>query len=162
MRRLGRGGSTVLGGLGGAVFFVVGIVPVSFIDSGRRAGSLGKVDLLGLQVTAVVVAVVAVSAGLLLYRVADAGDTPPADLWVALFLAMVTWSAGAFTLVPGLVFLRLSDNRSLDDYGARFFLEWAFVYLVIAAASLALGRWSLRSLARAGGRPSPRERVSSS
>lgn len=162
MRRLGRGGSTVLGGLGGAGFFIVGIVPVSFVDSGRRAGSLGKVDFLGLQVTAAVVVVLAVSAGFLLYRVADAGDTPPADLWVALFLAVVTWSVGVFTLVPGLVFLRLSDNRSLNDYGATFFLEWTFVYLVIAAASLAFGRWSLRSLAKVGGRPSPPETVSSS
>ena len=162
MRPLGRGGSTVLGGLGAAVFFIVGMAPVSFIDSGRRAGSLGKVDLLGLQVTAAVVVVIAVSAGLLLYRVAHAGDTPPADLWIALFLAVVTWAVGVFTLVPGLVFLRLSDNRSLNDHGATFFLEWALVYLVIAAASLALVRWSLRSLAKVGGRPSPTETVTSS
>ncbi len=161
MRRLGRGGSAVVGVLGAAAFFIVGVVPVSFIDSGRRAGSLGKVDLLGLQVTAAVVVVVAVSAGLLLHRVARAGEAPAADLWVALFLAVVTWSVGVFTLVPGLVFLRLSDNRSLNDHGATFFLEWAFVYLLIAAAALALGRWSLRSLAKVGDRPSSADTVSS-
>jgi hypothetical protein len=162
MRRLGRGGSAVVGVLGAAVFFIVGIAPVSFIDSGRRAGSLGKVDLLGLQVTAAVVVVIAVSAGLLLYRVARAGEAPAADLWVALFLAVVTWSVGVFTLVPGLVFLRLSDNRSLNDHGATFLLEWAFVYLLIAAAALALGCWSLRSLAKVGDRPSGADTVTSS
>ena len=162
MRDLGRGGSAVVGVLGGAPFFIVGMWPVSFIDSGRRAGSLGKVDLLGLQVMAAVVVVVAVSAGLLLYRTARAGETPAADLWVALSLAVVTWSVGVLTLVPGLVFLRLSDNRSLNDHGATFFLEWTFVYLLIAAAAWALGRWSLRSLAKVGDRPSPPETVASS
>ena len=74
----------------------------------------------------------------------------------------VVLAVALFTLVPALVFLRLSDNRSLNDHGATFFLEWALVYLVIAAASLALVRWSLRSLAKVGGRPSPTETVTSS
>jgi hypothetical protein len=50
--------------------------------------------------------------------------------------------------VPGLVFLRLTDDRSLDQYGARFFLEWALVYVLIAVVALVLGRWSMRSLAQ--------------
>jgi hypothetical protein len=72
---------------------------------------------------------------------------------VALFLALVAWSSGVLTLVPGLVFLRLSDNRSLSDHGATFFLEWALVYLLIAAVSYRLGHWSLRSLARGSASP---------
>ena len=161
MRRLGRGGPMVMGGLGGVTLVIVGLVPVGFVDSARRAGSIGKVSPLGLQVMAAVVAVIGVSAGVLLYRIVNAGKRFPADLWTASFLVAATWWVGVVTLVPGLVFLRLSDNRSLDDYGARFFLEWTFVYLLIAAAALAFGRWSLRSLAKVGGRPSPPETVTS-
>ncbi len=154
MRRSGRGGATVMGGLGAAVFLIVGLVPVLFLDAARRAGSLGKLSAFGLLVMAAVVVVIVVSAGVLLYRTAGVGETRPVDLWVASFLAVVTWCVGVLILVPSLVFLRLSNNRSLNDYGARFFLEWAFVYVLIAAAALALGHWSLRSLARVSGRPS--------
>lgn len=147
-----RGRAWAMGLLGGVVCLLAGLVPVLFLDWARRAGSLGKLSAAGLLVMAAVVVVIAVSAGVVLYRTAIAGEAPPADLWVASFLAVATWCVGVLTLVPGLVFLRLSDNRSLNDYGARFFLEWALVYVLIAAAAFALGSWSLRSLGRAGGR----------
>ncbi len=149
----GRGRATMIGGLSGAALLIVGLVPVVFLDAARRAGSLGRLSPLGLTVVAAVVVVIVVSAGVLLHRTAAAGETRLTDLGVASFLAVVTWCVGVLTLVPGLVFLRLSDNRSLNDYGARFFLEWAFVYVLIAAAALGLGHWSLRSLAREGRRP---------
>ncbi len=154
MRRSGRGRAAVLGGIGGAVVLVGGLVPVLFVDAGRRAGSIGKVGSVGLLAMATVVVMVAASAGIFLYRMAVAGKTYLPDIWVAVFLAVVTWGVGVLTLVPALVFLRLSNNRSLDDFGARFFLEWALVYLLIATAALALGHWSLRSLRRASNRPS--------
>jgi hypothetical protein len=149
MTRSRASGATVIGGLGGAVCVLVGLVPVLFLDWARRAGSLGKLSALGLLVMAALVVMIAVSAGVVLFRRAIAGVARPADLWVASFLAVVTWCVGVLSLVPGLVFLRLSDNRSLNDYGARFFLEWALVYVLIAAAAFALGGWSLRSLAAA-------------
>ena len=147
-----RGRAMAQGGLGGAVCLVVGLVPVVFLDAARRAGSLGKLSAFGLMATAAVVVAIAASAGVVLYRTAIVGETRPDDVWVASFLAVVTWCVGVLTLVPGLVFLRLSDNRSLNQYGPRFFLEWAFVYILIAATAYALGRWSLRSLAKADGR----------
>ena len=134
--------------LGGTVTLIIGLVPVMFLEWARRAGSLGKLSALGLWVMAVLVVVIAGVGGVALYRAAIAGTTRSPDLWVSLFLALVTWSVGVLTLVPGLVFLRLTDDRSLDQYGARFFLEWALVYVVAAAAAHALGRWSLRSLAK--------------
>jgi hypothetical protein len=97
---------------------------------------------------AALVTVIAVSAGIVSYRTAIAAETRPADLRVASFLAFVTWCVGVFTLVPGLVFLRLTEDVSLNDYRARFLAEWALVYIVIAAAAYAVGRWSLRSLAK--------------
>jgi hypothetical protein len=142
-------GATLVGGLVGAICLIVGLVPVVFLEATRRAGSIGKLNSLGLLVMAAVVAVIATLAGRMLYRVTIAGNTHRADVWVAAFIALTTWGVAVLTLVPGLVFLRLSDNRSLDDYGARFFLEWALVYLMIAAAAIAFGRWTLRSLAKA-------------
>ena len=153
MRSAKRWPSALIGVLGCAAFLIVGLVPVVFVEAGRRAGSIGKVGSVGLLAMAVLVGVIAFSVGILLYRAAVSGETPPADLWVSLFLAVVMWGVGVLTLVPGLVFLRLSNNRALDDFGARFFLEWALVYLLIATAALALGHWSLRSLRRAGSRP---------
>lgn len=162
MRRSGRGGTMVMGGLSGAVLLIVGLLPVVFLDAARRAGSVGRVSPLGLKVMAAVVVVIVVSAGVLLGRTAGGGERRLADLGVASFLAVVTWCVGVLTLVPGLVFLRLSDNRSLNDYGTRFFLEWAVVYVLIAAAALALSHWSLRSLAEEGRRPSRGETARSS
>ncbi len=162
MMRSRRGTATVMGGLSGAVLLAVGLVPVVFLDAARRGGSLGRLSPLGLTVMAAVVVVIVVSAGVLFHRTASGGERRSADLGVASFLAVVTWCVGVLTLVPGLVFLRLSDNRSLNDYGARFFLEWAFVYVLIAAAALGLGHWSLRSLAREGRRPPEAETARSS
>lgn len=141
-----RGRATPIGAIGGTVCLIFGLVPVLFLDTARRAGSIGKLSALGLAAIAALVVVIAMSAGVTLYRVAIVNDTPQADLWVASFLAVVAWSVGVLTLVPGLVFLRLSDNRSLNDYGARFFLEWALIYILIAGAAYGLGRWSLKSL----------------
>lgn len=136
----------VMSGLTGAVVLIIGLMPILFLDWARRSGSLGKLDVQGLVAMAVLVVAIAVGAGLWLYRAgANAG---PADRVVATFLGLVIWTVGVLTLVPGLLFLRLTDDRSLDQYGARFFLEWALVYLLIAAAAYALGRWSLRSLVR--------------
>ncbi|MCZ6456096.1 MAG: hypothetical protein O6650_02475 [Actinobacteria bacterium] len=137
-----------LGGLGAIYFLFLGLLPVAFLDWARRAGSLGKLSALGLLVMAALIAMIAVAAGVVFYQTGVDVETRPADLVVASFLALVAWSVGVLTLVPGLVFLRLSDDRSLNDYGARFFLEWALVYLGIAAVALAIRRWSLRSLAR--------------
>jgi len=142
-----RPGGAAMGMLGGTVCLVVGLIPVLFLAWARSAGSLGKLSALGLWAMAALVAAIAISAGVVLYRRAVDVQTRPVDLWVAAFLALITWCVGVLTLVPGLVFLRLTDDRSLDQYGARFFLEWAFVYLLVAAAAFALGRWSLRSLA---------------
>lgn len=142
-------GAMAIGGLVGAICLIVGLVPVVFLDATRRAGSIGKLNALGLLVMAAVVAVIATLAVLIFYGVAIAGYTRRADLWVAAFIALATWCVAVLTLVPGLVFLRLSDNRSLDDYGARFFLEWALVYVLIAVAAIAFGRWTLRSLSKA-------------
>jgi uncharacterized membrane protein len=142
-----------MSGLFGAVCLIVGLAPLLWLDAARRAGSIGNLSAFGLTAMAAVVAVIAVSGGVVLYRAAIRSETRPADLWVAAFLALVAWSSGVLTLVPGLVFLRLSDNRSLSDHGARFFLEWALVYLLIAAVSYVLCRWSLRSLARGSASP---------
>ncbi len=117
----------------------------------RFVRRLKRVFLWALVVFAVLIAV---SAGVVLYQQAVDADTRPPDLWIASFLALVTWCIGVLTLVPGLVFLRLTDDRSLDQYGARFFLEWAFVYVLVAVAALALGRWSMRSLAQEPQSPS--------
>ena len=153
MTRSRSSGATAMGGLFGAVCLIVGLAPVLWLDAARRAGSIGKLSALGVTAMAAVVTVIAVSGGVVLYRAAIRSETRPADLWVASFLALVAWSSGVLALVPGLVFLRLSDNRSLSDHGARFFLEWALVYLLIAAVSYGLGRWSLRSLARGSASP---------
>ena len=136
------------GALGGIAFLIVGVSPIVFMEWARRAGSLGKLSVLGLLAMATLVAMVAVAAGVVLYRIGAVSTTRPADLWVASFLAFVTWTVGVLTLVPALVFLRLSDDHSLNDYGARFFLEWALVCLVVAGVSFVMGRWSLRSLVR--------------
>ncbi len=149
MTRSRRGGATAIAGLSGTVCLIVGLAPVLLLDAARRAGSIGRLSALGLAAMAAVVVVIAVSAGVVLYRAAMSSEPRPADLWVASFLAVVGWSFGVLTLVPGLVFLRLSDNRSLNDHGARFFLEWALIYILIAAVAYALGRWSLRSLSKA-------------
>ena len=138
--------AAAMGGLVGIGVLVVGLLPVLFLDWARRAGSLGKLSALGLLVMGVMVALIAVAAGVVLYRTGLATGVRPADLWVASFLAFAVWSVGVLTLVPGLVFLRLTDDRSLNDYGAQFFLEWALIYLVVAAIAFATGRWSLRSL----------------
>ena len=144
--------AATLAGLGSVGFLIVGLLPVVFMDWARRAGSLGKLSALGLLVIGALVAMIAVAAGLVFYRTIVRADTRVADVWVASFLALITWSVGVLTLVPGLVFLRLTDDRSLNDYGARFFLEWALIYLAIAAAAFAIGGWSLRSLARESAR----------
>ena len=143
-----RPGGAAMGVLGGTVCLVIGLIPVLFLAWARSAGSLGKLSALGLWAMAALVAAIAISAGVVLYRQAIDAQTRPVDIWVAAFLALVTWSVGVLTLVPGLLFLRLTDDRSLDQYGARFFLEWAIVYLLVAAAAYALGRWSLQSLSR--------------
>jgi cobalamin synthase len=135
-------------GLGFALTLTLGLVPVAFLGWARSAGSIGRLSALGLWMVAALVTVVAVSAGVILYQQAADTETRPADLWIASFLALVTWCIGVLTLVPGLVFVRLTDDRSLDQYGARFFLEWAFVYVLVAVVALALGRWSMRSLAQ--------------
>jgi cobalamin synthase len=135
-------------GLSFALTLSFGLVPVAFLAWARSAGSLGRLSALGLWVMAALVTAIAVSAGVVVYRLAVDAETRPADLWIASFLALVTWCTGVLTLVPGLVFLRLTDDRSLDQYGARFFLEWALIYVLVAAAALALGRWSIRSLAQ--------------
>jgi hypothetical protein len=143
-----RGGALLVAGLTGVVCLIAGLVPVLFLDAARRAGSIGKLSPIGLATMTAAVMVIAASAGVALYRAAIRSKTRAADLWVASFLAIVTWSAGVLTLVPGLVFLRLSDNRSLNDHGARFFLEWALLYVLIAAAAYASARWSLQSLSK--------------
>ncbi len=137
-----------MSGLSFALTLIFGLVPVAFLGWARSAGSLGRLSALGLWVMAALVTVIAVLAGVVLYRQAADAETRPADLWIASFLALVTWCIGVLTLVPGLVFLRLTDDRSLDQYGARFFLEWALVYVLIAVVALVLGRWSMRSLAQ--------------
>ena len=147
MTSCGRTYALGVGGLVGVVGSIVGLVPVLFLDAARRAGSIGKLSATGLLTLFALVLVITLSAGFLLYRIADTGRREPADLWVASFLGVVTWGVGILTLLPGLVFLRLSDNRSLNDYGARFFLEAAAIHILIAAAAFALGRWSLQSLA---------------
>jgi cobalamin synthase len=149
-----RGQGATVGGLGFALTLVVGLVPVAFLGWARDAGSLGRLSALGLWVMAALVTAIAVWAGVVLYRQAVDAHAPPADLWVASFLALATWWVGVLTLVPGLVFLRLTDDRSLDQYGARFFFEWALVYVLIAAAAFALGRWSMRSRAQEPQSPS--------
>jgi len=133
-------------GLSAALILIFGLVPVAFLGWARSAGSLGRLSALGLWVMAALVTSIAASAGVVVYQQAVDAETRPVDLWIASFLALVTWCIGVLTLVPGLVFLRLTDDRSLDQYGARFFLEWALIYVLVAAAALALGRWSLRSL----------------
>jgi hypothetical protein len=148
MTRSRRSGTAAIGWLVGAVYLIVGLVPVVFLDWARRGGSLGKLSTLGLLLMAALVSVMAMSAGIVFYRTTIAAETHQADLWVASFLALVAWCVGVLTVVPGLVFLRLTEDVSLNDYGPRFFLEWALVYIVIAAAAYALGRWSLRSLAK--------------
>jgi amino acid transporter len=134
-------------GLGFALTLIVGLVPVAFLGWARSAGSLGRLSALGLWAMAGLAAAIAVLAGVVLYRQAIDERTRPADLWIASLLALVIWCVGVLTLVPGLVFLRLTDDRSLDQYGARFFLEWALVYVLIAVVAYELGRWSMRSLA---------------
>jgi hypothetical protein len=67
-------------------------------------------------------AMIAVAAGVIFYQRGVDVETRPADLWVASFLARIARSVGVLTRVPGVVFLRLTDDRSLNDYGARFFL----------------------------------------
>jgi hypothetical protein len=141
-------------GLGFALTLIVGLVPVAFLGWARSAGSLGRLSALGLWAIAGLVTAIAVSAGVVLYRQAIDARMRPADLWIASFLAFVMWCVGVFTLVPGLVFLRLTDDRSLDQYGARFFLEWALVYVLIAIGAFAVGRWSKRSLAYEAQSPS--------
>jgi len=133
-------------GLSAALILIFGLVPVAFLSWARSAGSIGRLSALGLWVMAALVTSIAASAGVVVYQQAVDAETRPVDLWIASFLALVTWCIGVLTLVPGLVFLRLTDDRSLDQYGARFFLEWALIYVLVAAAALALGRWSLRSL----------------
>ena len=130
--------------LAGGVVLIAGLVPVLFLEWARRAGSLGKLDVAGLVAMAVLVAMIAAGAGLWLFRASAGAGT--ADLAVAAFLGLVVWTVGVLTLVPGLVFLRLTDDRSLDQYGVRFFLEWALVYVLVAAIAFAVGRWALRSL----------------
>jgi len=149
-----RGQAGTVSGLGFALTLIFGLVPVAFLGWARSAGSLGRLSALGLWVMAALVTVIAVSAGVVLYQQTVDADTRPADLWIASFLALVIWCIGVLTLVPGLVFLRLTDDRSLDQYGARFFLEWALVYVLVAVAALALGRWSMRSLAQEPRSPS--------
>ncbi len=148
MTRSRRGQVGTVSGLSFALILIFGLVPVAFLSWARSAGSLGRLSALGLWVMAALVTVIAVLAGVVLYRQAADAETRPADLWIASFLALVTWCIGVLTLVPGLVFLRLTDDRSLDQYGARFFLEWALVYVLIAVVALVLGRWSMRSLAQ--------------
>ena len=154
MTRSQRGQAGTVSGLGFALTLIFGLVPVAFLGWARSAGSLGRLSALGLWVMAALVTVIAVSAAVVLYQQTIEADTRPADLWIASFLALVTWCIGVLTLVPGLVFLRLTDDRSLDQYGARFFLEWALVYVLVAVAALALGRWSMRSLAQEPRSPS--------
>lgn len=154
MTRSRRGQAGTVSGLGFALTFIFGLVPVAFLGWARSAGSLGRLSALGLWVMAALVTVIAVSAGVVLYQQAVDAETRPADLWIASFLALVTWCIGVLTLVPGLVFLRLTDDRSLDQYGARFFFEWALVYVLVAVAALALGHWSMRSLAQEPRSPS--------
>ena len=147
MTRSRRGRTAAIAGLGGTVCLIVGLIPVLFLDWARRGGSVGKLSSLGLLLMAVFVAAIAVSAAVILFRSAIADEASPVDLWVVAFLALSLWYLGVLTLVPGLVFLRLTDDISLNDYGARFFIEWALVYVLVAAAALGLGRWSLRSVA---------------
>lgn len=154
MTRSRRGQAGTVSALGFALTLIIGLVPVAFLGWARDAGSIGRLSALGLWVMAALVTVIAVWAGVVLYRQAVDAHTPPADLWVASFLALATWCVGVLTLVPGLVFLRLTDDRSLDQYGARFFFEWALVYVLIAVAAFALGRWSMRSLAQEARSPS--------
>jgi hypothetical protein len=132
----------------GAAVLLTGLLPALFIDWTRRAGSLGKLSATGLLAIAALVTLIGVATGIVFYRAKAGATIRPADLWVSTFLAFATWSVGMLTLVPGLVFLRLTDERSLDDYGPRFFVEWAVVCLVVAALSYACWRWSLRTLAR--------------
>jgi cobalamin synthase len=141
-------------GLSFALTLICGLVPVAFLGWARSAGSLGRLSALGLWVMAALVTVIALSAGVVLFQQAVDAETRPADLSIASFLALVTWCIGVLTLVPGLVFLRLTDDRSLDQYGARFFLEWALVYVLVAVTAFALGRWSMRSLAQEPRSPS--------
>jgi hypothetical protein len=148
MIRSRRGQPGMMSGLSFAVVYCFGLVPVAFLGWARSAGSLGRLSALGLWVMATLVTAIAVSAAVLVYLRAVDTRTRRVDLWIASFLALVTWCVGVLTLVPGLVFLRLTDDRSLDQYGARFFLEWVLVYLLVAAVSLALGRWSICSLAK--------------
>jgi len=154
MTRSRRGQAGTVSALGFALTLIIGLVPVAFLGWARDAGSIGRLSALGLWVMTALVTVIAVWAGVNLYRQAVDAHTPPADLWVASFLALATWCVGVLTLVPGLVFLRLTDDRSLDQYGARFFFEWALVYVLIAVAAFALGRWSMRSLAQEARSPS--------
>lgn len=154
MTRSRRGQAGTASGLGFALTLVVGLFPVAFLGWARDAGSLGRLSAPGLWVMAALVTVIAVGVGVVLYQQAVDTHTPPADPWVASFLAFAAWCVGVLTLVPGLVFLRLTDNRSLDQYGARFFLEWALVYVLIAVAAFALGHWSMRSLAQEPQSPS--------
>ena len=143
-----------MSGLSFALTLIFGLFPVAFLGWARSAGSLGRLSALGLWVMAALVTVIAVTAGVVLYQQAVDAETRPTDLWIASFLAIVTWCIGVLTLVPGLVFLRLSDDRSLNQYGARFFIEWALIYGLVAVAALALGRWSMRSLAQEPQSPS--------
>ncbi|GMQ85996.1 MAG: hypothetical protein BMS9Abin07_1567 [Acidimicrobiia bacterium] len=156
------GGAVAAGVLGGAVSLIVGLVPIVLVDVARRGGSLGTLSTVGLAVMVAIVVAVAVLAGAVIYRAGTAEETGPADVWIASFLTIVVWSVGVLTLVPGLVFLRLTEDVSLNDYGPRLFLEWALVYLVASAAAFFSGRWSLRSLTRAGARRPEAKAVTSS
>ncbi len=91
MTRSRRSGTAAIGWLVGAVYLIVGLVPVAFLDWARRGGSLGKLSTLGLLLMAALVTVIAISAGIVSYRTAIAAETRPADLRVASFLAFVTW-----------------------------------------------------------------------
>lgn len=143
---MSRPRAAFMAGLGGLGIFIGGLIPVLFMAWARDAGSLGKLSALGLWAMAATVATAAVLGGVVVFRIASAPDAMPPDLWVASFLAFDVWLVGVLTLVPGLVFLRLTDDISLNDFGARFFVEWALIYLVVAGAAFLVGRWSLRSL----------------
>ena len=43
-----RGVAVAIGALGGSICLIVGLVPVVFLDWGRRGGSIGKLSTLGL------------------------------------------------------------------------------------------------------------------
>lgn len=135
--------------MSGFACLVAGLVPVLFLDAARRAGSIGKLSAVGLMAIAAIIVVIATASGVLIGRAAIRKETMTADVWISSFLAVAVWSVGVLTLVPGLVFLRLSDNRSLNDHGAWFFFEWAFIYILIAAAAYGSGRFALRSLSAA-------------